>query len=258
MLPPLIFASQSRTPMAMNTRSTSGVRASVITFTAVASGAALYAAVSIGCGNEPAAATPPQPSETPAAASTGAPAPEPSAAASAAPSASASAKAAADPPKQQGSGRPAVRKHDDSEITDTFGSTPASKLELGDKDPATLQLPEGALRTGTLITFKLSKGGGKTAGAQLGKVYEIKCVNPPSANAEQIESNGPPFVLEMPAGAKKDANLAIGVEDDKGKVKWTIVASKSFDDGRKVAIFELPTLPSGFVHLTTKAASGPK
>jgi hypothetical protein len=240
----------------MNTRSTSGVRASVITLTALASAGALWGTVSIGCGNEPAAATPPQPSETPSAAK--APEPEPTAAASAAPSASASAKAAAEPPKQQGSGRPAVQKHDDSEITDTFGSTPASKLELGDKDFATLRLPEGALRTGTLITFKLSKGGGKTAGAQVGKVYEIKCVIPPSANGEQIESNGPPFVLEMPAGAKKDASLAIGVEDDKGKVKWTIVASKSFDDGRKVAIFELPTLPSGFIHLTTKAASGSK
>ncbi len=71
----------------------------------------------------------------------------------------------------------------------------------------------------------------------------------------QIESNGPPFVLEMPAGSKKDANLAIGVEDAKGKVKWTVLAPKQIDDSRNVAVFELTTLPTGWVHVTTKPAS---
>ena len=65
-------------------------------------------------------------------------------------------------------------------------------------------------------------------------------------------------MLELPTGAKKDANLAVGVEDDKGKVKWTIVAAKRFDDSRNVAVFELPTLPSGWLHLTSKAAGGGK
>jgi hypothetical protein len=208
---------------------------------------AVAASIVVACGGEPAAVTPPQPSETPSAA----PAPEASAPAEA-PTASASAKASAAPaPKSSDSGRPAVLKRDDTEITDTFGSSPASKLELGEKDFATLRLPEGALRTGTLITFKIAKNARGIAGL-VGKVYEIKNVIPPSNDGQAMESNGPPFVLEMPAGAKKDANLAIGVED-KGKYKWTIVAPKRVDDARNVAVFELTTLPSGLLHVTTKA-----
>ena len=79
---------------------------------------------------------------------------------------------------------------------------------------------------------------------------------PPSSTPEQIESYGPPFVLELPAGGKKDANLAIGAEDDKGTVKWTIVAPKRIDDARGMAVFHLDTLPSGFLHVTTKPAGG--
>ena len=182
---------------------------------------------------------PPQPTETPSAApAPPTPEPEPTATASA----SASASAAAKPPKSQGGGSPAVLKSDPSEITDTFGSSPASKLELGDKDIATLRLPENGLHTGTLVTFKIDKAG-KSGGGQVGKIYSIKSIVPPSSSPEQIESNGPPFVLELPSGPKKDVNLAIGVEDDKGKIKWTIVAPKSVDDARHVAIFELTTLP---------------
>jgi hypothetical protein len=150
-----------------------------------------------------------------------------------------------------------VLKSDPSEITDTFGSTPGAKLELGDKEIATLRLPEGGLPTATLITFKID-GSGKSTGGQIGKIYHINAVIPPSSTPEAIESSGPPFVLELPAGTKKDANLAIGVEDDKGKVKWTIVAAKRTDDSRHVAVFELPTLQSGWVHVTTKAATGGK
>jgi hypothetical protein len=150
-----------------------------------------------------------------------------------------------------------VLKSDSSEISDTFGSTPGAKLELGDNEKATLRLPEGGLHTATVITFKID-GKGKSNGGQIGKVYQINAVVPPSSTAEQIESNGPPFVLELPAGTNKNANLAIGVEDDKGKVKWTIVAAKRTDDSRHVAVFELSTLPSGWLHVTTKAATGAK
>ena len=212
----------------------------------------VFALVLAACGNEPSAAAPPQPTEPPSAAPA-APSATPEAAPSAAPSASAKASAAPEAPKP-GSGRPAVLKSDSSEITDTFGSSPASKLELGDKDIATLRLPEGGLRTGTLITFKIEKSS-KSAGGVIGKIYQIKSVIPPSSDAQQIESQGPPFVLELPAGAKKDANLAIGIEDEKGKLKWTIVAPKRIDDARSVAIFELTTLPSGYLHVTTKAPS---
>jgi hypothetical protein len=229
----------------MKTLSTPHVRACQVALPAI------FALILAACGNEPTASTPPQPTETAAAAPAPPATPEPE------PSATASAKASAAPapPKAEGSGRPAVLKSDPSEITDTFGSSPASKLELGDKDLATLRLPEGGLHTGTVVTFKIEKAG-KSAGGLLGKVYLIKAVVPPSSNPEQIESNGPPFTLELPVGSKKDASLAIGVEDDKGKVKWTILAAKRVDESRNMAIFELTTLPSGWLHATTKPPTG--
>ncbi len=191
----------------MNTPSTPHARARQVALSSI------FALILAACGNEPSAATPPQPTETPSAAPAPAAAPR---APTAAPTASASAKASAAPapPKAEGSGRPAVLKSDPSEITDTFGSSPASKLELGDKDIATLRLPEGGLHTGTVVTFKIDKSG-KSNGGLLGRIYQIKSIIPPSSTPEQIDSNGPPFILELPVGSKKDANLAIGVEDDK-------------------------------------------
>jgi hypothetical protein len=211
--------------------------------------APIFALTLAACGGEPAPAPPPQPTVTPSAA----PAP-PEPAASAAPTASATASAAPAAPKSPASsGRPAVLQSDPSEISGTFGSSPPSKLELGDKDIATLKIPEGALRTGTLITFKIDKAG-KASGGLVGKVYHILALVPPASTGESFDSDGPPFVLELPAGGKKDANLATGVEDDKGKIKWTIVAPTRIDDARNVAIFELHTLPSGWLHVTTKPA----
>ena len=209
------------------------------------------------CANEPTAATAPQPTETPSATP---PPPEPAATASAKASASAAAEA---PKPSQSSGRPMVLKSDPSEISDTFGSSPGAKLELGDKDVATLRLPEGALpSTTTVITFKIEKGA-RSAGALVGLVYSLRAVQPPNQTPTQVESNGPPFVLELPLGNRKEASLAIGVEDDKGWVKWATVAAKRIDDSRKVGIFELATLPSGLVHVTTlpqifRALLGPK
>jgi hypothetical protein len=211
----------------------------------------VLAVVLAACGGEPAATAPPQPTETPSAA----PAPAPEPAPTAAPTASAKASATPEAPKPQSSGRPAVLKSDPNEISDTFGSSPASKLELGDgKDIATLRLPEGALRSATNVTFKIDRAG-KATGGQLGKVYRITAVVPPSSTPESFASDGPPFVIELPIGSKKDVNLAVGVEDDKGKIKWTISAPARVDDSRSVAIFELATLPSGWLHVTTKPAS---
>jgi hypothetical protein len=210
-----------------------------------------FAIVLAACGEPTPAAPPPQPTDSASAAP--APPPPPAPAPSATASASASADAAKPPPKQS-SGRPMVMKSDPTEITDTFGSTPGAKLELGDKDIATLRIPEFALRTATNITFRLAPHGGKATGGQVGKVYEILAVIPPSPTPLALESEGPPFVLELPAGSKKDANLAVATEDDKGKLKWTIVAPKRIDDARNVAVFELTTLPGSFLHVTTKAA----
>jgi hypothetical protein len=205
-----------------------------------------FALLLAACGGEPAPAPPPQPTETASAAP--APPPEPSAA----PKASASASAApATPPPKQSSGRPAVMKSDSKEITDSFGTSPGAKLELGDKEIATMRIPEGALKQATNIPFKID-GRGKSTGPVVGKIYYVLAAYPPASTPETVESGGDPFVFEMPAGAKKDANLAIGVEDDKGKVKWTIVAPKRIDDARNVAVFELGTLHSGWMHVTTK------
>lgn len=203
------------------------------------------------CSGEPTPAAPPQPAETAAASAAPAPPPPPPPAPTAAPTASASAAPAAPPPKQS-SGRPAVMKTDAKEITDTFGTSPGAKLELGDKDIATLRIPEGSLPQATNVTFKID-GRGKATGTVVGKIYNLVANYPPNGAPEQVASSGAPFVLELPAGTKKTANLAIGVEGDKGKIKWTIVEPKRIDDARNVAIFELATLPSGWLHVTTKA-----
>ena len=204
------------------------------------------------CGNEPGPSAAPQPTETPSAAPAPAPAPAPVASATASASASAAAQA---PKPSQNSGRPLVLKSDPSEISDTFGSSPGAKLELGEgKDMATLRLPEGAMpTTSTVVTFKIDKSA-KSTGGLIGKVYSLLNVQPPDQSPQQVAANGPTFQLELPTGGRKEVNLAIGVDDGKGKVKWTIVAPKSVDDSRKVAIFELTTLPSGWLHATTKAA----
>jgi hypothetical protein len=219
----------------------------------------VFALILAACG-EPAAVTPPQPTETPSAApAPTAPPPEPSATAAAAPASASASAAPATPPPRQSSGRPMVLKSDPSEITDTFGTSPGAKLVLGsDKDEAVLRVPEGSLNQGTNITFKIDARGGKSTGAPVGKIYQILPMIPPSQTPAATESVGPPFVLELPAGSKKDANLAIGVADDKGKVTWTIVAPKRIDDARNVAIFELGTLPFAWLHVTTKPPTGEK
>src|SRR5262245_44531233 len=88
--------------------------------------ASLVLVALLGCGGETPQPTPPPGPPTSA--------PSPPPPASAAPSAAASAapQASGQPEtKQAGSGRPPVLKMDPSEIADTFGSTPAARLELG-------------------------------------------------------------------------------------------------------------------------------
>lgn len=210
-----------------------------------------FALVLAACGGEPAPATPPpQPTEAPVASAAPAPPPQPTA--SAAPSASASA-APAKPAPKSGGGLLMV-KSDPAEVSDTFSTNQPAKIELGDKDLAVLRIPSGALGHATNITFKLDPRG-KSQPPMVGKLYRLMSVIAPSTTPEpKIDTNnGEPFVLELPAGARKEANLAIGVEDEKGKVKWTIVAPKRIDDVRNVAVYELTALPSAWLHVTTKA-----
>lgn len=218
--------------------------------------ALLVAAALTGCGADQKDAVPP-PEPTASAAATPPP-PVETAVASAAPEPTASASAATPPkPPKQSSGRPAVLKQDASEITDTFGSSPGAKLQIGsDKDAAVLKIPEQALRVGTNITFKLNPRG-KATGGQVGKIYHVIPWIPPATQPTTVESEGPPFELQFPAGTRKDANLAVGVitVDDKGreKIAWTIYAPKHIDDVTNTAFFELPSLSEAFIHVTTKA-----
>jgi hypothetical protein len=208
------------------------------------------------CGAEP---TPPaQPPPPPPKAE---PPPEPEPAEE--PDAGAKAAPTAEPetPKSS-SGRTPLWKSDPEEITDTFGSSPAAKLELGDDTArATLRIPEDALHSGVNLTFKIDKKG-KALGTAIGKIYRISCVIPPSVSTTKIESAGPAFQLSLPAGDKKDANLAIGeiVTDDGGKpkIQWSIIAPVKIDDATGIAHFELKSLPDAFLHITTKAPTEPK
>jgi hypothetical protein len=234
------------------------------TFLHAAAAAALALAA---CGGEqPAPATPNDPlqSAIPMTPSTvtatplSAPEPAASGSASAAPAASAAPSAA---PKSSGSGRPPVLKSNEKSITDTFGSSPA-KLEIGDdKGRATLRIPEGALEKGYNVTFQLDPKA-KSGGAQVGQLYRIRTQVAGAQDFSKVDSTGTPFQLAMPAGGKKDANLAIGetTTDDKGreKIKWTVVAPTRIDDATNTAFFDLPSLGADTVlHVTTKAPSAP-
>jgi hypothetical protein len=206
------------------------------------------------CGAKPAPAPEPPPTPTVEAA---VPAPTSTATAEAAPTASATAEAATSPPRQS-SGRPPVLKSDPEEVTDTFGSSPGAKIEIGEKEIAIFRIPENALTRGVNITFKLDNKG-KTAGGQVGKIYRVTAIIPPASGPTNIDSAGPPFELALPAGSKKDANLAIGtfVTDDKGreKISWRIIAPVKIDDATGTAHFELPSISDAYLHITTKPPS---
>jgi hypothetical protein len=214
-------------------------------------GLTLAATLAAACGSEP-----PPPPETPKAPVTAPPEPIATTEPTAAPVETAAPEGDAGAPKKASSGRPPILKSDPVEITDTFGSTPAARLEIGDKELASLRIPENALDRGTNVTFKLDPKG-KNGGGLVGKVYRVTMIVPPSATPVKITSGGDPFELRLPAGNKKDANLAMGeiTVDDKGKEKvvWTVVAPTKIDDATATAYFDVPSLGDQWLHVTTKA-----
>jgi hypothetical protein len=203
------------------------------------------------CGGDP----PPPPEPPPAPAPPPAPPPEPAASASAAPSAA----PAAEPPKRVSSGRPPVIFSDDAQVTQTFGTSPGAKIEIGGANGAIFRVPENALSQGVNITFKVDTKG-KANGPPIGKIYHIIPLIPPATTSTTVQTADAPFEIQIHAGKKKDANLAVGVisTDDKGreKITWTVLAAKRFDDSTGFAQFEVPTLGDSFVHLTAKPPSG--
>lgn len=217
------------------------------------------AAVACGDGT-PDANTPPQPtgeptasaSAAPTAAPTAVPTAEPTATPTAEPTASASASAPVDKPK---SGRPPVLLADAKSITDTFGFSPGAKLELGDKEIATLRIPEGALSQATVVTFAIDTKC-KTTGVVTGKLYKITPTIPPATTPASVPSNnGAPYTLILPGVKKRDLNLAIGTyaKDAKGNeaIVWKVLGPAKVDDSG-IFEFHLDTLPDGCVHLTNK------
>ncbi len=217
----------------------------------------------VACSDTPSASAPPQgtgETATPTATATAEPTATATATATAAmpePTATATASAAADKPKP--SGRPPVLLADAKTITDTFGFSPGAKLELGDKEIATLRIPEGAFTAATNVTFELDQKC-KTSGLVFGRVYKITPTIPPATTpAAVLSNNGAPFTLILPTAKKKDLNLAIGTfgKDAKGNdnMTWKVYAPKKADEATGTAEFHLDTLPDGCLHLTTKAPS---
>jgi hypothetical protein len=216
----------------------------------------------LACGGEtppPEAPKPATPAPIATAAPTAAPEAPPAPEASAAPAAQPEAPADNSRPP---SGRPPILMSSAEEITNTFGMTPAAKLEIGDDSGrAVLRIPEYAFDRGVNVTFKLDKKG-KSGGPVIGKIYRTQMQYAGQPNFITVTSSGPPFVLEMPAGSKKDANLAVGdiVQDEKtgrDKVTWTIQAPKRIDDVTNVAVFELTALGDFYLHVTTKKPTEP-
>jgi hypothetical protein len=206
------------------------------------------------CGGEPPPPPAPPTPPAPVAATTPPPAPEP------APSAAPSADAEASKPKS--SGRPPVIFANATELTETFGSSPGAKVEIGsDKDRAVFRIPENALRVSHNIGFKLDTKG-KSAGGQVGKIYHVIPNIPPNPTPVTIDSPDIPFVIGLANGGKKDLNLAVGkiTTDDKGheKIVWTIYPAKTPDDGAGLTIFEVPSLGDEYVHLTSKPPDAKK
>jgi len=165
---------------------------------------------------------------------------------------------AAQPPKTSGGG-PIMLKTDPKEITDTFASGQTAKIVLGEGDAiVTLKIPSQSLSRATNITFKLDPKA-KPGGGVVGKIYHLTGIFPPEPTPSEVESAGAPFELMMPAGSKKDANLAIGVIDPaNGKVAWQIIAPTRIDDAANLAYFELLKFSDVLLHVTTKAPTEKK
>lgn len=171
-----------------------------------------------------------------------------------------SASAAAPPPPPPSGpqdSRPPVLKTDAEEIQDTFGVSPGAKLELGDDSGrAILRIYENSFSNGVNVTFKIDKKA-KAAGQQQGKIYRVTAVIPPSGTPTKVTTVTNPFELKLPAGAKKDANLAIG-EIGEGKVTWRVIAPEKIDDATGMATFLLPDLYDYYLHITTRPVTEQK
>lgn len=154
------------------------------------------------------------------------------------------------------SGRPPLAVSKLDKITDSFGATPAAKLELT-KENVVFRVPEWALNDGVLLTFMLDAKAKKSKGA-IGSVYRLFAQQPPSESFTSVSSRGPAFTLRMPTKSAT-SNLAVGEAsvDDKGKetITWRVLAPSKTEEG--FVTFEFTAFTNLYLHLTTEAASAP-
>ncbi len=172
-----------------------------------------------------------------------------------APTASAEAPPAPTSDKPAPSGRPAVSYANAEKITETFGATPAAKLELG-KEGTILRIPEYALSDGVLLTFMVDKKGKKAKGGA-GTIFHLYAQMPPSEDFRAVSTKGPKFELTLNSAKVASPNLAIGEikKDDKGKevVEWKVIAPAKKDDTS--ATFELTDFTNAYLQITSEAPS---
>lgn len=169
--------------------------------------------------------------------------------------ATATADAAPTSTTPQSSGRPPVSYSNAEKITETFGATPAAKLELG-KEGVILRIPEFALGDGVLLTFMIDKKAKKAKGGA-GGIYHLFAQMPPSEDFKSVTTKGPKFELKLPSAKVASPNLAIGEikKDDKGKeaIEWKIIAPTKKDDTS--ATFELDGFTNAYLQITSDAPS---
>ena len=225
----------------------------MITRTALLSlSSAVFTALLLGCSAPtPEPKTEPEPTAEPKPATTAEP--EATTDPTSAPSASASSGSSVPPP----SGRAGISFSGSEKITNTFGASPAAKLDLG-PDGAWLRIPEYALDNGVLITFMIDKKVKKAAKGGVGAVYRLQGQNPPSEAYSTINTRGPAFVLRVPTAKVASPNLAIGetLTDEKGKetTTWKVIAPKSKEDA--FATFELTGFTNTMLQVTSEGPSG--
>jgi type IV secretory pathway VirB10-like protein len=209
------------------------------------------------CGGEP-----PPPAVTPEPEPKAAPAPEPTAAPEApTPAPTATANAGPAPQPEQSVEGPPVLMSNPKELQAVFTTRPGAKLELGDDtERAVFRIREGSLPSAYIISFKVDPKG-KSTGVPIGKTYRMVVQIENSSELPKVETQDRPFELTMPAGSKKDANLAIGevTTDDKGreKIVWTVVAPEKIDDAMGTALFKIKAIGNYWLHVTAKPPTEP-
>jgi hypothetical protein len=133
-----------------------------------------------------------------------------------------------------------------------------------------LRIPVGALRETRNLLFTLDSKGKPTAG-KLGAVFAVLVQMPDTQfkmgeviSSRPAQSSSDPFVIKLPlpAGANS-ANLAVETvavnpKTSQPKSTWSVIAMSKLEtsDTGNRAVFELPILPDGHVHLTSSAPSG--